>query len=207
MVGLPQPAGRDTRFLTPHPLVENMPPTSQTVITLLRGINAGGKNKIAMDHLIELFEVLGFREVRSYLQSGNVLCETSKLSNATLQRKIEKGIEHELEMDVSVLCRTGRELELVIKNNPYVKKKNVDTADLHVTFLKTPVADEVAERLNNQRYGKDSCHVDGATVYLHCPGGYGRTKLSNRFFESQVETAATTRNWKTVNKLLELSLA
>ena len=184
-----------------------MPPTYQTVVTLLRGINVGGKNKVAMDHLTELFELLGFREVRSYLQSGNVLCETSKLSNATLQRKIERGLENELDLDIAVLCRTGREMELVVKNNPYLKKKNVDASDLHVTFLKTPIPEDDAERLNNGRFGKDSCHVDGATVYLHCPGGYGRTKLSNKFFESEFDTPATTRNWKTVSKLLEMSSA
>ena len=87
-----------------------MPPSSQTIVTLLRGINVSGKNKVKMDRLVDLYDLLGFGDIRTYLQSGNVLCSTSKISNAALQRKIEKGLESELELDVTVLCRTSREM-------------------------------------------------------------------------------------------------
>jgi len=184
-----------------------MPPSSQTVVSLLRGINVGGRNKVAMSKLTELFELLGFNDVRSYLQSGNVLCSTSKLSNAALQRRIEKGIVEELDLEISVLCRTGREMELVVKNNPFLKKNDVDPAKLHVTFLQKPVDEALVKKLSESRRGKDSFRAEGATIYLHCPDGYARTKLTTQFFERELGVPATTRNWKTVNKLHDMSQA
>lgn len=182
-----------------------MPPSSQTIVTFLRGVNVGGKKKVKMDQLVDVYDVLGFADIRTYLQSGNVLCSTSKISNAALQRKIEKGLESELELDVTVLCRTSREMGLVVKNNPYLKKKNVDESKLHVTFLKEAPADNAVAELSKEKFGKEEFAIDGATVYVHCPAGYGKAKLNNNFFEERLGVDATTRNWKTVNKLHDMS--
>ena len=182
-----------------------MPPSSQTIVTLLRGVNVAGKNKLKMEQLVDLYDVLGFDDIRTYLQSGNVLCSTSKISNAALQRKIEKGFESELELDVKVLCRTSREMGLVIKNNPYLKKKNVDATKLHVTFLREPPSEKNVAALKKEKLGKEEFAVDGATVYVHCPEGYGKAKLTNNFLEDRLGVPATTRNWKTVSKLHDMS--
>jgi uncharacterized protein (DUF1697 family) len=182
-----------------------MPPSSQTIVTLLRGINVAGKNKIKMDRLVDLYDLLGFGDIRTYLQSGNILCSTSKISNAALQRKIEKGLESELDLDVTVLCRTSREMGLVVKNNPYLKKKNVDASKLHVIFLQESPSDKAVAKLSKEKFGKEEFAVDGSTIYLHCPEGYGKAKLTNNFIESRLGVPATTRNWKTVNKLHDMS--
>ena len=172
---------------------------------MLRGINLGGRRRVAMDDLRTLVRGLGADDVRTYVQSGNVVFRSRKASS-TLVREVEESIRRSLGPDVAVVLRTKEELAEVVGGNPFLGS-GIDAAKLHVTFLaEVPDADRVSE-LGEQRVGSDEFRAVGREIYLHCPNGYGRTKLSNARLERQLAVAATTRNWKTVTALADLASA
>ena len=177
----------------------------KTYVALLRGINLGGRNRLSMPELRTLFEGLGAEDVATYVQSGNVIFKSADVT-AQLIEAIEKRIRHDLGLSVSVLLRTQPQLAKVLADNPFAKDGK-EPAKLHVTFLaKRPDRARVRE-LDPERAEPDKFHFVGQEVYLHCPNGYGRSKLTNAYFEKELGVAATTRNWKTVTKLAELASA
>lgn len=177
-----------------------------TYICILRGINVSGQKKILMADLKLLCEDLGLKNTVTYIQSGNVIFDADKkTSDVQLEEKIHKAIEKKYGFDVPVIVRTVQEMQHLLHTNPFIKKKGIDVEKLHVTFLATsPVAAEI-KSLQTYDYPPDEFIVAGKEVFLHCPINYGETKLSNKFFESKLKVSATTRNWKTVNKLVELA--
>jgi uncharacterized protein (DUF1697 family) len=179
----------------------------QTYISILRGINVGGQKQIQMADLKALYVELKFKDVITYIQSGNVIFKTdAKAANQSLADKIEKAILIKYQFDVRVLIRTIEELKKIITNNPFLNEKKIDIDKLHITFLSDKPVTEMIESINKLDYSPDKFIIAGKEVYLYCPNGYGRTKLSNNFFENKLNVFATTRNWKTVNKLAELAL-
>jgi uncharacterized protein (DUF1697 family) len=175
----------------------------QTYVALLRGINLGARNKVSMANLRALVESAGGEDVSTYVQSGNVVFESS-VSAADLTRGIEQQIKRDLGLDVTVLVRTKAQLAKVLVGNPFAGG-GTDPKKLHVTFLAdAPDRDRVRE-IEAKPFEPDEFHVAGLEVYLHCPNGYGRSKLSNMYFEKQLDVPATTRNWNTVTNLVELS--
>lgn len=174
-------------------------------VALLRGINLGARNKIAMADLRELFENLGAEDVTTYVQSGNVVFR-ARTARAQLAGQIERRIARDLSLEIRVLVRTSPELAKLAAGNPFAQTQS-DPLKLHVTFLaETPAAARV-RALDATAFEPDEFRVAGREVYLHTPNGYGRSKLSNAYFEKQLGVAATTRNWKTVTKLAELAAA
>ncbi|MCX6249092.1 MAG: DUF1697 domain-containing protein [Bacteroidetes bacterium] len=177
-----------------------------TYISILRGINVSGQKKVLMADLKELYASLGFTEVTTYIQSGNVIFKTSgDLSAGDLCNKIEKAIEGRYKFQVPVIIRNAGEINAILSSNPFLAEKGIDPERLHVTFLgKDPQPSELSAILKFD-YPPDRFAIIGKEVYLYCPGGYGNTKLSNSFFENKLKVTATTRNWKTVGKLAELA--
>jgi uncharacterized protein (DUF1697 family) len=174
----------------------------QTNVALLRGINLGARNKVSMADLRTLFADLGAEEVVTYVQSGNVVFRSSGLRQAELARAIEKRIERDLRLRIRVLLRTKAQLGKVLGANPFAKR---DPSTLHVTFLAAAPSRAAVRELEGKAFEPDEFRVVGSEVYLHCPNGYGKSKLSNAFFEQALDVAATTRNWRTVTKLAELT--
>jgi uncharacterized protein (DUF1697 family) len=174
-----------------------------TYVALLRGINLGSHNKIAMPRLRELFEGLGAEDVSTYVQSGNVVFSGSG-GAGKLGKAIEKQIEKELGLGVDVLLRTPAQLTKIVAANPFAKRQE-DPTKLHVTFLAETPTGSRARELEQGDFGSDELRVVGQEVFLHCPDGYGRSRLSNTFFEKQLGVRGTTRNWRTVTKLAELA--
>ena len=172
-------------------------------VAMLRAVNVGGK-QIKMTALAALFSDLGYRDVVTYIQSGNVVFTSPSRSADALARAIEARITRELRMEVRVLLRSRAELERVQQANPFLRA-GADPAKLHVTFLATKPAAALVRAAGELGFGADEFRVVGREAYLHCPNGYGRTKVNNTFFEKKLQTVATTRNWNTVNKLLELA--
>ena len=179
---------------------------------LLRGVNVGGRGKVSMQDLRALFESLGMRDVATYVQSGNVVFRTTKSDSNRLRKAIEEKILAELSMELTVLIRSAAELEAVLRDNPFSGRTADDTT--HVTFLaERPSASKLAELADipdatKRSFGDDKFMVSGAEptlVYVLCPGGYGKTKLNNTFFEKRLGVGATTRNWRTVTKLAEMT--
>jgi uncharacterized protein (DUF1697 family) len=173
-------------------------------IALLRGVNVGG-NMLKMERVRELWAELGFENARTYVQSGNVVFE-AKDPPAKWSQTIERALERETRLPVTVLLRTPADVGRVIANNPFLKEKGIDPAKLHVTFLSSAVAKDAVKKLSAVDAGPDRFHVVGKEVYLHCPEGYGRTKLANNRLEKALSVKATTRNWNTVNKLYEMAI-
>jgi len=171
-------------------------------ISILRGINVGGNRKILMKDLKSLYEGLGFAEVETYIQSGNVVFESEQ--NTDLEEKIQQSIAKTFGFDVPVIIRTADEWAKSIVNNPFWKEKDADTDRLHLTCLKEVPSPELIEKIKMFQYLPDRCEIIGKDVFIFCAAGYGTSKLTNPFFESKLKVQATTRNWKTVMKLHEM---
>jgi len=175
-----------------------------TYISLLRGINVSGHNKIKMAALRSLYESLGFSDVRSYLQSGNVVFTSAETDRSAIARSIEAAIADAYGYAVTIFVLGAADLEQVFTGNPFLAGRSEDPARLHVTFLADSPSPEMLDNLVPPANASDEFHIDGAYVYLFCPNGYGRTKLSNAFFERKLKVAATTRSWKTVTALHDM---
>jgi uncharacterized protein (DUF1697 family) len=167
-----------------------------TYIALLRGVNVAGQRKVPMGDLRSLFATLGYTDVRTYIQSGNVVFTAKTGTPARIRSAIETALEHDIGFDVTVLLRTTAELAAVVKSNPY-------GADAYVTFLDGAPDKKLVAAIDAAQFAPDEFAVKGHEVFLHCPNGYGRTKINNTFFERKLATKATTRNWKTVTTLLD----
>ncbi len=177
-----------------------------TYIALLRGINVGGHAKVKMDELRGLCEGLGFEDVKTYVQSGNVIFKAAKTSSLDLAKKIEDKLHADFGFAVSVIVRTPEEMSTSIRKNPFLKQKGIDTSKLHVTFLSEAPAKPAWKRLDGLTSGRDQFRWSGREIYLYCPDGYGTSKLTNNVFEKLLSVRATTRNWNSLNKIYEMSL-
>ena len=173
-----------------------------TYVAMLRGINLGSRKRVAMADLVELFTGLGHTDVSTYLQSGNVVFTSRRKDQTRLSGQIERQLEDHLGFPVTVVVRSGAEMAGVVERTPFLDREG-SPASLHVTFLAgEPKGDGVA-RIDPAVYAPDEFAVVGREVHLHCPNGYGRSKLDNAFWEKRLGVAATTRNWKTVTSLVE----
>lgn len=172
-------------------------------IALLRAINLGSHNKIAMPELRSLFAGLGHSDVATYVQSGNVVFTSSEPDSAVAARAIEEQIAAVLGLDVTVLLRSARQLDRVVAANPFARDATESRA-LHVTFLADEPAGAKVHALAGRASGDEQLAVVGREVFLNLPSGYGRTKLTNATIEKQLGTAATTRNWRTVTTLRDM---
>jgi uncharacterized protein (DUF1697 family) len=179
----------------------------ETFISILRGINVSGQKKIQMKELKALYESLKFKDVITYIQSGNVIFKSKKTADEKLAKKIEEAIDERYGFNVPVIIRTIEEMKHTISINPFLQQKNIDIEKLHVTFLAEKPQQINMETIKKVDYSPDKFIIADKEIYLYCPNGYGITKLSNNFFEQKLKVKATTRNWKTVNKLLELATA
>ncbi len=174
-----------------------------TYVAMLRGINVSGRNKLAMEDLRALVASVGGTRVRTYIQSGNAVF-ASRRSAPSLVELLQGELVKALGNEVPVLVRTKEELALVTQSNPFVGGAQ-DFPWLHVTFLAAVPGDEAVEAAGNRRPDGDEFRIVGREVYLRCPNGYGTTKLTNAFFEKKLGAQATTRNWKTVVKLADMT--
>ena len=177
----------------------------QTFISILRGINVSGQKKILMADLKSLFEKLKFKEVATYIQSGNVIFKSDeKLSEREVAEKIEKAIIKKYNFHVPVIIRNEEEFKKIISSNVFTKEESIDTKGFHVVFLSDFPAKANVELIESIDFSPDKFIIKGKEIYLHISGSYGETKLSNSFFEKKLKVTATTRNWNTVNKLFEM---
>ena len=177
----------------------------QTYISLLRGINVSGKNMIKMDALRNMYESIGLLNSQTYIQSGNIVFKCKSTKKELLEQKISDAIKTYFGFDVPVIVKDIKDFEKIIAENPFLNGRNEDISKLHVTFLSgNPDAAKV-DLISQGSYDQDEYVFKGNIVYLFCPGGYGKTKLSNNFFESKLKIKASTRNWKTTLELLAIA--
>jgi uncharacterized protein (DUF1697 family) len=179
-------------------------------VALLRGINVGGKNKLPMKDLAKLFAEVGCEDVRTYIQSGNVVFHADATTAEKVPAAVAKAIQEEFSLRVPVVTRSAAELRAVREHNPYVAKDGTDKSDppaLHVMFLADEPSSERAGKLDPKRSPGDEFTLRGREIYLKCPNGLARTKLTNDYFDRALGTVSTVRNWNTVLKLLAMAEA
>jgi len=174
-------------------------------VALLRGINVGGRKSLKMADLKRVFESLSFKNVQTYVQSGNVIFDCKPAETAKIAEGVEARLLEVFGVSPALIIRTQNDLKRIIDNNPLVRKANTEPDKLHVTFLLDAPDETIVSKLDVTPGPGEMFALAGKEVYLYCPNGYARTRLNNAAFEAGLKTLATTRNWKTVNKLLSFS--
>jgi len=174
-------------------------------IALIRGINVNGSNLIRMDALKESMVSIGLISVRTYIQSGNLVFEYQEMPNAELEKLIGSTIFRDFGLNVPVLVKTSVELEKAIAENPFMLERKTTIDTLHITFLAGIPEKGMLNNLLPMKDGVDEGLIKDDRIYLNCPQGYGRTKFTNTFLEKKLKVKATTRNWKTLLKLKEMT--
>jgi uncharacterized protein (DUF1697 family) len=169
----------------------------------VRGLNVGGANLIKMDRLRDLLSKLGFTEIRTYIQSGNIVF-TSKKTAAACGAAIERSLARELEKPIGVTIRTAPELAKIIAKNPFAKEKDAVGSRVAIVFSNETPKKANVKTLEAMDFGRDRWAVSGKETYLYCPDGFGRSKLAVAL-ERVLGIRATSRNLNTVRKLLELA--
>jgi len=177
---------------------------NQTFVVLLRGINVGGKRKILMGDLRKLLAENGYSEIRTYIQSGNILLESDKEKDTEkIGVHIQKLIETTYGFLVPTIVLSSKALRKAHSNNPFPTPKS-ETTSLHLTILQSAPDSKLVETIADFDAGADRFIIENQFVYLCCEGKYHKSKLTNNFFEKRLKVSATTRNWRTVGKLLEM---
>lgn len=172
-----------------------------TYVSMIRGINVGGNRPLRMDALKGIHESLGFRKVRTYLQSGNAVFEAPGPDAARHAAALERRILRDCGFEVAVAVRSSGQMTAVLGANPLVGRASVDPQFLHATFLVRHPGKASLAGAKVPLAAGEAAVLDGDVVYLYCPHGYGVTKINNAFFERALSVAATTRNWRTVTAL------
>jgi len=185
------------------PAVPSGRTASSLHVALLRGINVGGKNKLAMKRLAALVEEAGGADVRTYIQSGNVVFACPSAVARRLPRALAEALAREVGTEIAVVTRTADELRRAARGHP-LDGPGVDPKELHVGFLADRPARARAGSLDPDRSRRDTFTVRGRELYLRFPNGAGRTKLTTAYLERTLGTVCTVRNWRTVQKLREL---
>jgi uncharacterized protein (DUF1697 family) len=173
-------------------------------VALLRGINVGGKNKLPMLELARLFEEAGATDVRTYIQSGNVIFRAPEKVAPRLPSAVSQQISTRFGLRVPVVLRSAEELRLVPERNPFLKR-GADPDALHVMFLADRPEPARVLALDAKRSPPDELAVREREIYLRLPNGVARSKLTNDYFDRALATTSTGRNWRTVLKLIELA--
>jgi len=173
------------------------------VISLLRGINVGGKHMVPMADLRELYTSLGMTDVATHLQSGNVVCRAARPVTA---KRFEDAIEERFGFRVSVVQRTAAEMRDVVARNPF--PNDTDPAKLLVVFLAADPGDEARRRVVDVAApAPEDLRASGRELFIHFVNGLARPKLSTAAVERAIGVPGTGRNWNTVRKLAEMSTA
>ena len=174
----------------------------QRYVALLRGVNVGGKNKLRMADLRDMFTEAGCKSVKTYIQSGNVVFEAAQDLAGRAPEIVTSAIRRRFGYETAAVVRSGKELRQVAASSPF--DTSGDHRFLQVAFLEDVPDAEAISRLDPQRSPPDAFVVRGRHVYLHYPNGVARSKLTNEYLSAQLQTASTMRNWRTVLKLLEM---
>jgi len=184
-----------------------------TYIVLLRAVNVGGTGKLSMEDFRNLLEDLGFRNIKTYIQSGNAVFDATG-SAAKVTQSISAGLEKLLGTKaggapIGVILRTHEQLTRVISGNPFAAEAAANGALVHAAFLAGPAGNEAAAALAAiaAKYPtrRDRYHLAGDTIYFHFPDGAGETKFSGKALDKALGVTATARNWNTILKLHEMS--
>ncbi len=172
-------------------------------VAFLRGINVGGKNKIKMETLREICVALGFQNVKTYINSGNLIFETVETDDKTLAEKLESAIEKAFALKIKVIVRTIAEIEDLISNNPFDGQFENDK-DLHVFFLDAALTDEKRDLLLSNNNENEMFAVRNREIFCLLRVSVLESLMGKDYVGKKLKVWATARNWRTVSKILEL---
>jgi uncharacterized protein (DUF1697 family) len=173
-------------------------------VALLRSINLGSHKKVAMDDLREVFSELGFSDVRSFLQTGNVIFRSQSRTTANLERLLETEVDQRLALQTAFFVRTGDEWKSVVSHNPFREEARRDPAHLVVVFLKDASDANQVKALQAAITGRERVAAHGKQAYIVYPDGIGRSRVTSSLIERKLATRGTGRNWNTVLKIADL---
>ena len=188
-----------------HPLRSYTAFVMPVLLSMLRGVNVGGHNKINMQALRSLYESLTFEAPRTYVQSGNVIFRTKEKNSAALAKKIQNAIEAEFGCRPEVILRTSEELRKAIAASPFASRRNLEPGKILVTFLTAEPPSEAHATLLRLKSHPEELHLNGRELYIYFPDGAGQSKLPWSSVEKLFKTTGTARNWNTVTKMLAIA--
>lgn len=170
-------------------------------VSFLRSINVSGKNKILMTELQTAYQDIGFCDVKTYIQSGNIVFSSESSNKELLIDTIQKKIKDRFGYNIFVFIKNIKDLESIIQNSPYTHH---DISKINITLLSSKPSHYNEDDIYNIKADKEEITIINDIIYLFTPDGYGKTRLSNSFLEKKLNTSATTRNWKTITAIYEL---
>ena len=173
-----------------------------TYIALLKGINVGGHKKVPMAELRELLSKLGFKNVQTYIQSGNVILQSPENNLSKIEETIKKAILDHFGFEVSVLVKIRQDLKRIFDDSPFSNDKK--KASYFMMLHDTP-EDELVKVASEKVYEGEEYEIIKNCIYFFCAKGFGQAKFNANFFERKLNTFATSRNYNTMVKLLSLS--
>ncbi len=176
------------------------------IISMLRGVNLG-KRRVKMDALRALYESLGFRDVQTFVQSGNVVFRSEQKNLAVLTKKIESAIEGKFGFYSDVILRSASEVRDTIARNPFAKRSGIEPSKFLVWFLASDPGEEIRKKVRGINTEPEELRIDGCEVYIYFPNGMARPKMKWPAIEKVLAARGTGRNWNTVRKLLEMAEA
>jgi uncharacterized protein (DUF1697 family) len=172
-------------------------------VALLRGINVGGKNMIKMETLRATFESLGYENVKSYINSGNLVFETRKTDDRKLAKTIHDAIQKDFGFDISVMVRSMKEIEEIVKNNPFDGQFD-NHKYLHVFFLDSELSNGQRELIDSITNENERIEVHGRTLYCLLKISIIDSAVGKGIIDKKLKIPATGRNWRTIQKIAEL---
>jgi uncharacterized protein (DUF1697 family) len=175
------------------------------LISMLRGVNVGGHNKVKMETLRTVYESLKFKDPRTYMQSGNVIFRAKEKASPALAKKIQNAIEREFGCRPEVILRTTQELRKAIAASPFSSRRNLEPGKILVTFLDGEPGPEAHAVLLSLKSYPEELHLKGRELYVYFPNGAGRSKLPWSSLGKHFKTMGTARNWNSVTKMLAIA--
>jgi uncharacterized protein (DUF1697 family) len=176
----------------------------KTYIALLRGINVGGHKKVPMAELRELLTKSGLKNVSTYIQTGNVFFQTSENIIPNIEAIIHNAIRDHFGFEVSVLVKTRKDLQRIFDACPFSEEKKKKS---YFTILHNIPNDELVEDASKKVYEGEEYLIINDCIYYFCEKGYGKAKFNMNLFERKLKTFATARNYRTMAKLLEMTIS
>lgn len=175
-----------------------------THLALLRGINVSGHNMIKMEALKATLEAIGFQNVQTYIQSGNVFVDTEEDNAAKVGFMIRQEIFKAFGHEVPVVVIGKEDLAVCFKNNSFLKEKDIDTKKLYVAFVSTALRSDSINDLKISQFKPDEVSIDESRIYIKYAVGAGKTRFDQKYIEKKLNVTATIRNWNTVTQLLKI---
>lgn len=176
-----------------------------TYVALLRGINVSGQKLIKMTDLKAMFETIGFNNVTTYIQSGNVVFTSKNSDIPSMQNEVKKTIQKQFGFDVDVQIFDSKQFKEITDGHTFLKENSCELKAVYYTLLSEVPTKKLVEELNNLEQSMEFFKITDTVIYCYYPNGYGNSKWNNVFFEKKLKVSCTTRNFNTMQKLVELT--